>query len=594
MCPEAAPEQEKTARISLAEFPVNGSDQEKLDFVRGYLNQSLLCYMQEGDPRLEIVDTLGRNMHGISMFLPDNRSIVIFSSCTGSPLSQQQVKDAEILIKEIASFASKASTYREFYTEFQALNWQGQIELVRLLGLNPKETLCKEDSSGHDTAHTANLIALEKAAAKTRKTGQEVKVVSIYAKNQTGMRSNRVYAGLHPFSESLFGTTYEGPEDQEVRIEGYPEMLLRPVDITDARGEIRDTQEVDQEILDNVQQVIDDGNVPIARLVVDTKIGVKFGIHDLTLIKTLRKRFGDNVVIEVDDAQRRISTEFLDTLIHKYDCVVTTTTSKALGGAMAHALSLINKKNAAILNDPDSPFPPGLNAHTCKNHCGPGLEGLTKKIENDTPDFPGALKRETGLTVLRALSKIEIIKQNLIAHELIAKMREVFNRSKFIKIVERPQTTVPEIEPAQRQGIYQGTENYIGIMHENSIFLLEIGFPNGQRPNAQEVKILRWLLNNDLGTLVPEQQRTVGETGYTTGPKILLSEKRVGPRVAVGWRDIVAIYESGEWQTTIGQQYLEQTAGLVWKIGFIVENWEKALEFYNQEEPKMRLTHTPE
>jgi hypothetical protein len=588
-----SPEVEKlnNARITLTEFPVEGSDGDRLSFIRMYLNQPLLYYILEGDRRLDIVyKDEERNKYNLPILLDPSKKAALLCSCTGNPITVQQADVATSLLLHLKKLGDKSQTYQEFYRDYCASNAQRQTEFVVLLGLDAETTYWKEDQSGTEAEHNINMVAL----AKARKKGKNSRVVSIIPKGVTGSASPKSVSGKESCNRTWLGKTHNGASSEEVKIEGYPDIDLVQIPIIDDNEELITQEVLDEQIYSLVKNAVEADNVPAMRITLDTKFGTQFG--SLKLVKRLHDDFGDNVVIGIDDCQRRASGEMLNTLIHVYNCVVITTGSKALAGGMFYAITLMNEKNASLLNDPDSLFPVGLNKYTCKSDCGPKMQGLAQKITTEIPNIPAYLKRETALYTLRKLQKLHIPfeRQTLVAHYLGRLLYEhVFKRSNYIQ----PFFFDPSIFTLDwiltSLAIGQGEFNERGLMHGHSIFSFRPTFLDGLPMTEKRADALHRLLSIDISKFaqVKLQEETdfewaeieffIGQKVKTT--RIPNTEKDYNTvlRLAISQLDVAILARDENWLSSQKSvEYIYMYTEFTRKLDFIIEYFQELVDYY--------------
>lgn len=275
--------------------------------------EAILC--SGADSRSQIDVRTGLNKYLCSLSPLDN--VIPFGSCTASsvsPVGFQAMQEMHQRFLAVGSGEPLRSAIEE-----NNENIRRELISILTLGLVPGVELALTPS-GTD----AELLALSLAAGSGNKPICNILV----GPTEVGSGTPNAASCLH-FDNNLPSKKQAiigDPVDQQLA----DRTELCKISIRTASGEIRDSNEIDQEVKDNIETAIGQGKKVLLHVIAHSKTGVH--APSLHLIEAMRERHGKDLVVVVDAAQGRFSRRGLVKAL-KQGYLVIITGSKFFGGA---------------------------------------------------------------------------------------------------------------------------------------------------------------------------------------------------------------------------------------------------------------------
>lgn len=275
--------------------------------------EAILCSGADSRSRIDAGTGLNRYLCSLSPL----DEVISFGSCTASSVSPAGYRAMQEMHRRFIAVGSGES----LRSAIEENNENVRRELVSILTLGhiPGVELALTPS-GTD----AELLALSLAAGS----GSEPICNILVGPTEVGSGTPNAASCLH-FDNNL------PSEKQAVVGEAVDQQLadrteLCKISIRNASGEVRDSDEIDQEVKDSIETAIGRGKKVLLHVIAHSKTGVH--APSLDLIEAMRERHSRDLMVVVDAAQGRFSRRGLLKAL-KRGYLVIITGSKFFGGA---------------------------------------------------------------------------------------------------------------------------------------------------------------------------------------------------------------------------------------------------------------------
>lgn len=327
------------------QLPQNELNEAQLKVLDHLASPVEYLMMSGGDLRLKVDSDQLLNKYGCRPF--PRPEAFTFASSTASSISNRAYNRAQFKRKELIKMSFQkglAQTLSQFAEEIKS-------ELKRNLGIPDSSTVLLA-SSGTD-------ISL--AVAGIGQTLFQKEVVHILvAADETGSGVPLAIQGCH-FSQ----TTSQGLDVPKGNlIKGFKNVGLKEIILRDKRGQLKTTEEVNQEVEQIITQVLRSGKQPVLHAMDQSKLG--YSAPSFRSIKKLKEKHGQDLLIAVDNSQLRMDPEDIQNYL-ELDCLMILTGSKFFTGPPFNGALLVPENLSEVCASKECSLPEGIDAYFYKN-----------------------------------------------------------------------------------------------------------------------------------------------------------------------------------------------------------------------------------
>jgi hypothetical protein len=470
--------------------------------------EAILC--SGADSRSRIDRRTGFNRYLCSLSPQDE--VIPFGSCTASSVSPVGYQAMQEMHQRFLAVGSGES----LRTAIEENNENVRRELVSILTLGriPGVELVLTPS-GTD----AELLALSLAAGSGDKPIYNI----LIGPKEVGSGTPNAASCLH-FDDEL--------PSKEQAVVGEPvdpqladRTELCKISIRDASGEIREANEIDQEVKDNIEAAIARGKKVLLHVIAHSKTGVH--APSLDLIEAMRERHGRHLVVVVDAAQGRFSRRGLLKALERGYLVIITG-SKFFGGAFFSGGLLVppqmNPEHRGLER-----FPKGFGSYITSDQ----LPATWVKLRASVPQSGNLGLALRWVGAIAEIRNYYLIPSNLRLNVLRAFeeiLPKVFGTSSYIQLIQNGSPIIDD-----------HIDRFLQSKTTVFSFALSKGARDGSVLNFQQLRdVFRWVnfdISSLLPTAAPEIRRSLAPRHHIGQPVLLgsndLSSQSV-LRVALG------------------------------------------------------------